>query len=257
MSDGQGDFLDTVVPSLAAQLDFAAGSGPSPAWFGKLPSLGDFASRRTSDKFVRVWDAWLQRAINDTRVMLGDAWQDIYLRSPAWQFVIFPGLLDPGVGYAGVMMSSADKVGRYFPLTLVCELSNTQALLGPLTGKAQWHRAVQGLMSAAIKGAMPLEQFELQLSALPYPEAEYSAIDSSAMALGAALSAAHRGEAQLARFASSLAQAFSGTAQWQLLHQLHGYALWWTIDTDSSTYLLPTRNQLDSSIYSAMLQVTG
>jgi type VI secretion system protein ImpM len=257
MSDSQSDFLDTVVPALAVPNDFALGSGPSPGWFGKLPSLGDFASRRASDKFVRVWDAWLQRALSDIRLVYGEAWQEVYLRSPAWQFIIFPGLLDSGTGYAGVMMSSADKVGRNFPLTVVCEVSSAQSLLGPVIGKSNWHRAVQGLMSAAIKTAMPLEQFEQQLAALPYPETEHAAIDPSAMALGAALSAAHRGEAQIARLASSLPQAFTGTAQWQLLHQLQGYALWWTVDTAGSTYLLPHRSQPDSSTYSAMLQVTG
>ena len=30
-----------------------------PGWFGKLPGLGDFASRRLPDTFVAAWDRWL------------------------------------------------------------------------------------------------------------------------------------------------------------------------------------------------------
>ena len=38
-----------------------------PGWYGKLPSLGDFASRRLGADFIPPWDAWLQEVIHATR----------------------------------------------------------------------------------------------------------------------------------------------------------------------------------------------
>jgi type VI secretion system protein ImpM len=38
-----------------------------PGWFGKLPSLGDFASRRLPDAFVSRWDRWLQGGLARAR----------------------------------------------------------------------------------------------------------------------------------------------------------------------------------------------
>ncbi|MGO8543079.1 TagF domain-containing protein, partial [Rhizobium leguminosarum] len=30
-----------------------------PAWFGKLPGMGDFAHRRLPQDFLAAWDQWL------------------------------------------------------------------------------------------------------------------------------------------------------------------------------------------------------
>ena len=90
-------------------------------FFGKLPSHGDFLRRRVSDAFVGVWDGWLQECLAASRAELGDRWLDIYLTSPAWRFVCAAGTCGPAP-VAGVMVPSVDRVGRYFPLTLVAEL---------------------------------------------------------------------------------------------------------------------------------------
>ena len=89
--------------------------------YGKLPSHGDFLRRRTSDAFVGPWDAWLQDSMAASRAALGDRWLDIYLTSPAWRFIGEAGICGPAP-ILGLMVPSVDRVGRYFPLTLVAEL---------------------------------------------------------------------------------------------------------------------------------------
>ena len=32
-------------------------------WHGKLPSLGDFASRRLEPAFIEAWDGWLAQGM--------------------------------------------------------------------------------------------------------------------------------------------------------------------------------------------------
>src|SRR6267154_5928531 len=86
--------------------------------YGKLPSHGDFLRRRVSDDFVAGWDAWLQRCIAQSRAALGEEWLETYLTSPAWRFALSAAVCGP-TPVAGVLVPSVDRVGRYFPVTVV------------------------------------------------------------------------------------------------------------------------------------------
>src|SRR5207253_10781262 len=92
-----------------------------PGWYGKVPSLGDFATRRLPIEFVKAWDAWLQYVLPASREALGDSWFDTYLTMPIWRFVFLPGLVTQS-GWVGVLMPSVDRVARHFSLTLAAEL---------------------------------------------------------------------------------------------------------------------------------------
>jgi type VI secretion system protein ImpM len=91
--------------------------------FGKLPSHGDFLRRRASDAFVDAWDPWLRDCLAASREALGERWLEVYLTSPAWRFVCSAGTCGPAT-VIGLMVPSVDRVGRYFPLTLVADLPN-------------------------------------------------------------------------------------------------------------------------------------
>jgi type VI secretion system protein ImpM len=90
-------------------------------FFGKLPSHGDFLRRRASDAFVDTWDPWLRDCLAASREALGERWLEVYLTSPAWRFVCAAGTCGPTT-VIGLMVPSVDRVGRYFPLTLVADL---------------------------------------------------------------------------------------------------------------------------------------
>lgn len=114
---------------MAAVLAAAPADPGPPGWHGKLPALGDFASRRLGPEFIEPWDAWLSSGLHALRSAAPATWLQAYLGSPSWRFLLLPGVL-PGVGHgvsdrawAGVLMPSVDRVGRYFPLTLVQPLA--------------------------------------------------------------------------------------------------------------------------------------
>ena len=94
---------------------------PEVGFYGKLPSHGDFLQRRAPEAFVTLWDDWLQAAMAESRAALGEAWLGIYLTSPVWRFAAAAGACGPGP-VAGVLVPSVDRVGRYFPLTIVAAL---------------------------------------------------------------------------------------------------------------------------------------
>ena len=114
------DLLEATVilPAPAASVE-KANHTAAPGWFGKLPFLGDFASRRLPDSFIKPWDEWLQPGLAAARDATGERWLDLYLTFPVWRFVIPAGLLGDA-NWIGVLLPSVDRVGRCFPLT-ICE----------------------------------------------------------------------------------------------------------------------------------------
>ena len=92
-----------------------------PAWFGKLPGMGDFAHRRMSESFRAAWDQWLQHGLAHLRARHAD-WTERYLAGPLWFFVLAEDVVD-AARWTGVLMPSVDAVGRYFPFAVLTGMS--------------------------------------------------------------------------------------------------------------------------------------
>jgi len=69
-----------------------------------------------------------QSCLAQSREMLGDAWLDTYLTSPVWRFALAPAVCG-GAAVAGLVVPSVDRVGRYFPLTVVWPTPSTLSTL--------------------------------------------------------------------------------------------------------------------------------
>ncbi|MGH8512087.1 MAG: type VI secretion system-associated protein TagF [Gammaproteobacteria bacterium] len=111
--------------------------------YGKVPCVGDFVSRRMTRSFIEPWDRWLQTAIGSSRDLLGPEWLDIYLTSPIWRFALAAGICGEAAA-TGILVPSVDKVGRYFPLTLVLALpvsTNPFLLLGATS--SDWFKILE------------------------------------------------------------------------------------------------------------------
>ncbi len=127
-------------------------------FYGKLPSHGDFLSRRLPRQFVEPWDHWLQDGISASREQLGKSWLDTFLVSPIWHFGLAPGLCG-GDAWTGVMMPSVDRVGRYFPLTLAAKVDPMQLplLFDPACG---WFGALTQLAFSSLDYQFDLQAFD-------------------------------------------------------------------------------------------------
>jgi type VI secretion system ImpM family protein len=123
--------------------------------YGKLPTHGDFLRRRVADDFVAAWDPWLQHCIADSRSVLGEQWLSIYLTSPVWRFALGPHVCGAAPA-AGLLVPSVDRVGRYFPLTLVWQ---TPAELSTLEVAVRFQRGFE-LAERLLLDTLALDQFE-------------------------------------------------------------------------------------------------
>lgn len=86
---------------------------PSYAFYGKIPSVGDFISKDIPPPYVRHIDEWFSAGMTILSLSEPD-WLGNYLTAPVWSFVISPDVWGAEYLY-GALMPSVDSVGRYFP----------------------------------------------------------------------------------------------------------------------------------------------
>lgn len=144
------------------ETDLAAG------FFGKVTSHGDFVSRRLPQRFVQTWDSWLQPALQISRSQLGTAWLSTYLSSPIWRFALAPGVCDANA-WAGLLMPSVDRVGRYFPLTIAAGVESNVLLRDWLSGADAWYTRLEALALSSLQADFDLQVFDEVLSTIRAP----------------------------------------------------------------------------------------
>ena len=146
-----------------------AGAG----FYGKLPSEGDFVTRRLPWEFTSVWDDWLQQGMQASREVLGARWLELYLSAPIWRFQVAPGVCGPA-GWRGLFFASVDRVGRYFPLTLAFADSAAPAL-ATLSDEPDAWIAIEDAALAGLSPTLPIADFDRLTESLALPAAAASA----------------------------------------------------------------------------------
>jgi type VI secretion system protein ImpM len=157
-----------------------------PGWYGKLPSLGDFASRRLEGDFIEPWDLWLGERLQALRDARGEAWLPAYLHSRPWRFLLTPGALAGLEGsstLAGVLLPSVDRVGRYFPLTLVASLPRVPAGPRALGELLAWLHRLEDAALDAVQNEWTIDALESALARLAPPGHEAAAPDEGPLAM--------------------------------------------------------------------------
>jgi type VI secretion system protein ImpM len=226
-------------------------------FYGKLPSHGDFVSRSVSDAFVDRWDAWLQLSVARSRNDLGEAWLDLFLTSPVWRFAFQGGVIG-AAAWAGILMPSVDRVGRYFPLTVVAELPPTADPFVVSVAAVGWFDWVEAV------GRRALQQDILDLNALHAELGVSEQMLGEERLAGSAVAAARIGfpansalwrfrageGADIGRFYARLASAIAGDA-------LAPLALWWSAGSERvEPSILMTRGLAPAETFQDFLRAT-
>jgi len=147
-------------------------------WYGKLPGLGDFASRRLPEEFIRRWDAWLQQSLASARQQLGASWADAYLTMPIWRFALMPGLVDDKA-WAGVLMPSVDRVGRQFPLTLALSLAPGAAVAHAVFEADEWFGDLEDAALGVLDPSRGPDELDRALSNCGFTPPDPPALDGA------------------------------------------------------------------------------
>jgi type VI secretion system protein ImpM len=141
-------------------------------WHGKLPSTGDFVSRRLDAEQLAALDGWLAQSLLSLRERAPAAWLDAYLASPSWRFLWMPRAAPApffGSAWIGVMIPSVDAVGRYFPLALVHGLDALPPDADAARAVWDWLQRLEQVAADALDGDWSIEALELALEQLGVP----------------------------------------------------------------------------------------
>lgn len=209
----------------------------SVGFFGKLPSNGDFLQRRVPQAFLDVWDPWLQECVHASRESLQEAWLAAYLTSPVWRFVLPEAICGSGA-YAGILAPSVDRVGRYFPMTIVTQVDVDANPLDFAMQRRSWFDALESLLVTALgESEVDLEWFDAQV--IEYTRFLDGELDPSGPSLQDLLQRSHFPQqgadwrTPLAS-ASSLQAAINAFAYRELSAQLRPASMWWTEGSGAS-----------------------
>ena len=223
-------------------------------WYGKIPALGDFASRRLSQRFVNAWDAWLQRGLAASRATLQEQWLEVYLNGPIWNFALLPGVCDENA-WIGTLMPSVDKVGRHFPLTIALEIEPHPEIMATLIAEREWFAAIDLIALGCLDINCTPEHLEVRLAELPFPPYPVSELEGVANRMLDTWWAASSGASLALQLpaSESMADVFNAAALNQFARNKDGKSIWWSDTTSTASTQLLAFHGLPSEYEFAML----
>jgi type VI secretion system protein ImpM len=142
-------------------------------WYGKLPSIGDFVGRRMPHALATDWDYWLRSGLDQLRGEAAEGWTQRFIHSPIWFFVT-PARVT-GVPACGVIAPSVDRVGRFYPLTVMSLASAQQQAMAEPATLARYLVGVHAAVVDARRLPLSPDELDARLAALPSPFADRSA----------------------------------------------------------------------------------
>ena len=213
------------------------------AFYGKLPAKGDFLARNLPRDFIDTWDNWLQAGMHESREALGEQWLESYLTSPLWRFVLPAGACGQAA-YAGVLMPSMDKVGRYFPIAVLRPLPDHVVPVAAALRNAAWFESVETrLLDALDEEALDIEAFDQSIQSFEFDE------DSPGTRLGGRVATRLQGGTEL-----DLALQLLGVSDAAVRDASSGLAFWWGSGSEKvAPSLLWSAGLPAPSCYTAML----
>ena len=122
--------------------------------------------------FLACWDTWLAEGLLRLRQQQPEAWLNAYLASPSWRFLLMPGVMPGAAGaqaWAGVLMPSVDRVGRYFPFTLVWPLAELPGALEQQRALWAWLGRLDDLAADALQEDWSIDRLEDELARMALP----------------------------------------------------------------------------------------
>lgn len=201
-------------------------SQSAPGWYGKLSSLGDFASRRLPADWIHACDEWLARSMSASRDQLEADWLETYLSAPVWRFAWAPGVVDKRWWF-GVLMPSCDNVGRYFPLIVVQARDRPPVDRIGLDHLELWWSHVANAAMQTLQDNAAVDDFEVELATAPPWPASRAHGSTSTTPVDDRFKVTSPPSLPLVDLASSWASQ-------EMMARLAGCTLWWPVSAADS-----------------------
>ncbi|MDX3905820.1 MAG: type VI secretion system-associated protein TagF [Pigmentiphaga sp.] len=129
-------------------------------WYGKIPSAGDFVSRRIPRDLLEWWDRWMRGGMAGLRLQPGAS--QIFRAGQVWNFAIPASL---GVPYVqvGSIAASHDRVGREYPVCAALRVPRTDYRPALLASSGEFYHGLGAALSGALAHRRGPDQLDDEL----------------------------------------------------------------------------------------------
>ena len=140
---------------------------------GKVPARGDFVGHGLPRAVLGPWDAWLSGALGEAGRRLGASWERLFPAAPVWRFALSAGLCGEAP-LAGVLMPSADRVGRLYPFTVAATLPGATDIAAVPVACAGWFARAEAVAADACRAGAGVEGLPARMAILSRPDIDGS-----------------------------------------------------------------------------------
>lgn len=145
------------------------GAGHAAAgWYGKLPSLGDFVGRRMPHALESEWDSWVRAGMDELRSVSPETWPEVFVSAPVWFFAAAARVTGSAV-LMGALAPSMDRVGRYYPLTILAAAPDVGCALADDARLRTFFAGARAAIVEARRLAWSAEELDERVSYLTPP----------------------------------------------------------------------------------------
>ena len=214
--------------------------------YGKLPTKRDFIAIGVTRDFLDQWEPWLQSSVSASQATLKDQWQNAFLRAPIWRFWLGADLC--GITTIGAFMPSLDRVGRYFPLTLLATADQGATVAPPeIDAQEDWFKAAEDFLISTLDQEKTFEAAVEGLNGLAMPRQTGLAPPTGVFTDRNATTCLKNDERHFAEVFESLCHAAPDTIY-------GGTSFWWTAGgEDFAPIAFCTKRMPDPFLFASML----
>lgn len=138
-------------------------------FFGKVPSHGDFISDGLERELIGTFDGWMRSGMHAGADMFTGRWPEIFSSSPPIRFIIERGIWG-NCAYVGVLVPSADRVGRKYPLAIIAQLNGFREHPRSLYLDDTWFMAAEALAETSMTRDFDICRFITSIKKLRLPK---------------------------------------------------------------------------------------
>ncbi|MBZ9613438.1 type VI secretion system-associated protein TagF [Rheinheimera maricola] len=114
-------------------------------YYGKITKKGDFISKGLSHATINTLHDFFSGGLENSIDELGSKWLERYSVAPVWYFYLQAGILGDSP-FIGIWVSSVDRVGRHFPMTILQPLQHEIVKISELTKYKDWYCDAENLL---------------------------------------------------------------------------------------------------------------
>ncbi|MDH3379454.1 MAG: type VI secretion system-associated protein TagF, partial [Gammaproteobacteria bacterium] len=150
-----------------------------------------------------------------------------YLTSPIWRFGVSEGICGDQA-WAGLMLPSVDKIGRYYPLTLAAPIAGNAQLFILAQGDDEWFSDLERVALSVLENNPENVDFNENVAALQPPPTNQHNQGSQPSDIGGAISASADHWIMEVEPPDQFNRSSLYLARQLLLDKISRLSLWWT-----------------------------